>query len=94
MNPMLRIAAPAIFLVASSIALATPRLTPAQCNDYPFKRPVGEVTRAQLTRELAELEAVGYHPSNENVEYPDDLQAAEQKLQAEYQHDCHPGSSS
>jgi hypothetical protein len=81
--------APVILLVVASTTLAAPRLTPEQCNDYPFRQPVGKVTRAQLNQELAELEAVGYDSLGE-----DDIQVAEQKLQAEYRRDCSPKPNS
>jgi hypothetical protein len=81
-----------ILLLVATTSLAAPRLTPQQCNDYPFKQPVGEITRAQATQELAELEAVGYHPGENDLYYPRNLQAAERKLQAEYQRDCGPSS--
>jgi hypothetical protein len=88
MDLKLNTIAPVFLLVAASTSLAAPRLTPEQCNDYPFKQPVGQITRAQLNQELAELEAVGYDPVGEDPSYPDDLEAAEKKLQAEYQRDC------
>jgi len=75
-------------LLASASALATPGLTPAECNDYPFKPLSHEVTHAQLMRELSELESVGYNPGANDNEYPSDIQLAEQKLQAEYTRDC------
>jgi hypothetical protein len=42
--------------------------------------------------ELAELEAVGYQPNSDNVDYPSDIMRAEKKLRAEYRQDC-PGAS-
>jgi hypothetical protein len=77
-------------LVASAVASASPHLTPQQCNDYPFKRPVGEVTSAQLHGELAELEAVGYQPQGSATDYPLDIERAQRKVQAEYARDCAP----
>jgi hypothetical protein len=41
-------------------------------------------------QELSELEAVGYQPTADDNEYPDDLQTAEAKLQQEFRHDCMP----
>jgi hypothetical protein len=38
--------------------------------------------------ELAELEAVGYQPNNNDVDYPSDIMKAEKKLRAEYRQDC------
>ncbi|CAB3783651.1 DUF4148 domain-containing protein [Pararobbsia alpina] len=90
---MKRITTPLIaclLLCGSSVALAAPHLTPQQCNDYPFKQPTGEITHAQLKQELEELEAVGYDPSGDNINYPSELMTAEAKVQAEYRQDCLP----
>jgi len=73
---------------AGTSVLAAPSLTPAQCNDYPFKPLNQEVTHAQLMQELSELESVGYNPGVNDNEYPADIQQAEQRLQAKYAHDC------
>ena len=86
----LKLAASALLLITSASAFAAQGLTPEQCNDYPFRQPTGEVTHAQLIQELAELEAVGYNPSDDNLYYPDDVQKAEAQLQAEYRADCLP----
>jgi hypothetical protein len=75
-------------LVASASAVASPHLTSQQCNDYPFKPLKKEVTHAQLQQELAELEAVGYDPSHDDIEYPQDLQSAQRRLSKEYARDC------
>lgn len=88
MNLKLTAIVSAFLLVSATTALAAPRLTPQQCNDFPFKQPVGEITHAQLIQELSELEAVGYDPGINDVYYPRDLQAAERKLRTEYRHDC------
>jgi hypothetical protein len=78
-----------LLLTGSASAMAAPGLSPQQCHDYPFTQVKGEVTHKQLMRELGELEAVGYSPGNgDDNDYPDDLQQAEQKLQAEYRADC------
>jgi hypothetical protein len=52
----------------------------------------GEVTHKQLMRELGELEAVGYQPTADDDDYPNELQQAEHKLQAEYRADCMPAA--
>jgi Domain of unknown function (DUF4148) len=91
MNLNLNVLASAILLTVGTTALAAPRLTPQQCNDYPFEQPVGKTTRAQLNQELAELEAVGYEPGEDEDDYPRNIQAAEKKLWAEYRQDCKPG---
>jgi hypothetical protein len=80
-------------LVAGTSVMAAPHLTPQQCNDYPFKPLKKEVTHAQLEQELAELEAVGYDPSHDDIEYPQDLQAAQHRLAKEYARDCMSASS-
>jgi hypothetical protein len=74
--------------IASTAAIAAPGLTPQLCNDYPFKKPVGEVTHAQLIQELAELEAVGYRPAIDDPYYPQQINRAEHKLRQEYRRDC------
>ncbi|MFM0070682.1 DUF4148 domain-containing protein [Paraburkholderia sediminicola] len=81
-----------LLLIGSASAMASPALTQQQCNDYPFRQLKGEVTHKQLMNELGELEAVGYSPSNDDDEYPSDLQQAERKLQAEYRADCMPAA--
>ncbi|WP_175912729.1 DUF4148 domain-containing protein [Burkholderia metallica] len=73
---------------ASGAALAAPHLTPQQCNAYPFVRTGHDVTRADLVRELSELEQVGYEPAHASPYYPDDLDGAKQRLAAEYRADC------
>jgi hypothetical protein len=88
MNSLLRITVSCVLLSASTLALASPHLTPQQCNGYPFKRPVGEVTHAQLMQELGELEAVGYQPQGAALDYPSDIWSAQEKLNAEYRRDC------
>ncbi|HLX01277.1 MAG TPA: DUF4148 domain-containing protein [Trinickia sp.] len=75
--------------LVSACAMAAP-LTPHECNSYPFKRASGEVTHAQLIRELGELESVGYDPTADDPDYPANLQHAQQALQAKYQKDCVP----
>ena len=79
-----------LLLIGSASTMAAPGLTQQQCNDYPFKQLKTEVTHKQLMNELSELEAVGYSPSDDDDEYPSDLDEAEQKLQAEYRADCMP----
>lgn len=43
----------------------------------------GPLTRAQVRQELSKLESVGYRPSMNDQYYPDDIQAAEARLNAE-----------
>lgn len=83
-----------LLLIGSASAMAAPGLTQKQCNDYPFTKTKGEVTHKQLMRELGELESVGYQPSDgDDSDYPNDLDKAEQKLQAEYRADCLPAQA-
>lgn len=94
MNLKITAIASAFLLVSATTALAAPQLTSQQCNDFPFKQPVGEITHAQLEQQLAELEAIGYYPGSNDVYYPRDLQAAQRKLRSEYRHDCSSQSNS
>jgi hypothetical protein len=93
MNLASKTALLAVLVIASASVMAAPHLTPQECNDYPFKPLKSEVTHAQLEQELAELEAVGYDPSENDEEYPDDLEMAEGKLRAEYRRDCRPSAA-
>jgi hypothetical protein len=76
--------------LTSASAFAAPSLTQAECHDYPFTPLKHTVTHKQLMQELSELEAVGYQPTADDVEYPDNLQTAEAKLHQEFRHDCMP----
>jgi hypothetical protein len=58
-----------------AVVLAAPALTFAQGNN-------GPLTRAQVKAELAQIEDAGYHPAQKGLHYPDDIQAAEAKLNA------------
>ncbi|TDA46120.1 DUF4148 domain-containing protein [Burkholderia pyrrocinia] len=73
---------------ASTAAFAAPHLTPQECNAYPFIHTCHEVTHSYLVRELTELEQVGYEPAHASPYYPDDLDAAKDRLAAEYRTDC------
>jgi hypothetical protein len=81
-----------MFLLGSVSAMADSKLTVEECNDYPFKPVVGEVTHAQLVWELAELESVGYDPHKNDYYYPNDLQAAQARLHTKYVADCAPAT--
>lgn len=84
-------------VLSCDYAMATPRLTQAECNDYPFVPLQHTVTRKQLMREMAELQAVGYHAGAGDNDYPHDLNVAEEKLRIRYRSDCmrssHPTGS-
>ena len=73
---------------ASTAALAAPRLTPQECNAYPFVHTRHDLTHADLVRELTELEQVGFDPARNSPYYPDDLDSAKHRLAAEYRADC------
>jgi hypothetical protein len=88
MNIFTKSLATVVLLTVSAAGWAASGLTPQQCNDYPFKQTKTEITHKQLMTELAELEAVGYQPNSDNVDYPSDIERAERKLRAEYRQDC------
>lgn len=89
----LMIAGAFAMLYASPAAFAAPGLTPHECASYPFVR-TGHVTPRQLKRELAELESVGYRLGDDNdADYPNQIEAAEARLHAEYRQDCKRGPS-
>ncbi|WP_322024965.1 DUF4148 domain-containing protein [Burkholderia sp. BCC1977] len=77
-----------LFACASTAAVAAPHLSPQECASYPFVHTQHDVTRADLVRELTELEQVGYEPAHSSPYYPDDLDAAKHRLAAEYRADC------
>ena len=56
-------------------ALIVPALSFAQTSN-------GPVTRAEVRAELVQLERAGYQPASKQIHYPDELQAAEQRVQA------------
>ena len=91
---MLKSLVPAIalasaLLLASGVASAAGKLTPDECNDYPFKPLSKPVTHAQLMQELSELESVGYEPSARDERYyPSNIQLAEARLGLKYRADC------
>jgi len=64
--------------VAFAAVLAVPALSFAQSQGN-----TGPVTRAQVRNELAQLEAAGYRPSVNDIYYPDDLQKAQARVNAE-----------
>ncbi len=84
-----RFALPIILAVSSTCCFASLHLTPHQCNSYPLaKSTTGNVTRADMNRELVELEAIGYRPGVDN--YSLDISQARDRLRAEYRKDCTP----
>ncbi|HVE06865.1 MAG TPA: DUF4148 domain-containing protein [Paraburkholderia sp.] len=79
-------------LLVNAAAHAAPgiHLTPQQCTSYPFVVGQHKVTHKDLIRELEELEAEGYSIDDNSDDYPDDLWAAQDKLNQDYQRDCVP----
>lgn len=62
---------PAVVVAA---ALAIPAMS--------FAQSAQPLTRAQVRAELVELEQAGYTPMADDVNYPQDLQAAERRVEA------------
>ena len=76
-------------LAVTTSAFAAGKLTPQQCQDYPFTPLKQPVTHAQLMKELSELESVGYQPGDgDETDYPAPLESAEQRLHLKYEADC------
>ncbi|WP_042303390.1 DUF4148 domain-containing protein [Paraburkholderia kururiensis] len=63
--------------VAVATLLAAPLASFAQSNQ--------PVTRAQVRAELVQLEKAGYNPAADRVDYPADIQAAQQRVAAQAQ---------
>lgn len=91
---MKKVSRGALFVLLSVVSLpvlASSKLTPQQCSDYPFVQTGHAVTHRQFENEIAELESVGYSPSgSDNNDYPQEIEAAEKRLQAKYRQDCLP----
>ena len=62
-----------IAVIALSATMAAPTLTFAQSAN-------GPVTRASIRAELLSLQRVGYNPAVNDINYPQNLQAAEHRL--------------
>ncbi|MGO4813262.1 DUF4148 domain-containing protein [Cupriavidus sp. 2MCAB6] len=70
-------------LIVSAALMATSACVYAQTSPEPGTH---QVTRAEVRHELEELESVGYNPSQGgDSNYPADIQAAEQRLEAKHQ---------
>jgi hypothetical protein len=69
-------------LIVSAMLMAVSTCLYAQTSPDPGRH---QVTRAEVRHELEELESVGYRPIPNDLYYPGDVQAAEQRLQAERQ---------
>lgn len=88
MNSLFKLVMPVVLMMASACAMASDKLTPHQCNSYPFKTTNGQVSHRDVMRELNELESVGYRPGVDN--YSPDLSDARARLMAKYEQDCRP----
>jgi hypothetical protein len=64
---------PAVVVAA---ALAVPAISFAQTSQQ-------GLTRAQVRAELVQLEKAGYNPSGDQINYPENLQAAQARVSAE-----------
>ncbi|QGZ57384.1 DUF4148 domain-containing protein [Paraburkholderia acidiphila] len=64
--------------VAIAAVLAVPAISFAQSQGSN-----GPVTRAQVRNELVQLEAAGYRPSVNDLNYPNDLQRAQARVNAQ-----------
>ncbi|NML97600.1 DUF4148 domain-containing protein [Paraburkholderia sp. RP-4-7] len=69
-------------LIVSAALMATSASVYAQTSVEPGTH---QITRAEVRHELKELAAVGYRPIPNDLYYPDDIQAAEQRLAAKHQ---------
>jgi hypothetical protein len=89
MNAAIVRVTPLVLMLASSFAFASTHLTQKECNSYPFK-PAAHNTpsRADVARELSELESFGYRPALDN--YSPDIGDIRNRLNAEYARDCLP----
>ena len=69
---MIKAFVPAL-VIASALAAPT----------FAFAQDNGPVTRAQVRAELVQLEKAGYNPSTDRVDYPQNIQAAQARVNAE-----------
>ncbi|AYZ68186.1 DUF4148 domain-containing protein [Burkholderia multivorans] len=65
-----------VFSAVAALALAAPIHSSAQQADH-------ALSRAEVKAELARLAAVGYHPTLAQTPYPDDVQSALQRVNAQ-----------
>jgi hypothetical protein len=66
---------PAVVIVS---ALAAPTFAFAQSNDNN-----GPLTRAEVKAQLVQLEKAGYNPAGDQVNYPQNIQAAQARVDAQ-----------
>jgi Domain of unknown function (DUF4148) len=69
-------------LIVSAALLAASTSVYAQARPEPGTH---QVTRAEVLHELEELESVGYYPFPGDPYYPDDIQAAEERLRVKHE---------
>ncbi|WP_206956366.1 DUF4148 domain-containing protein [Trinickia acidisoli] len=63
-----------VYAMVAASALSIPLVSFAQSSDN------GPVTRAQVRQDLINVEQAGYNPSARSPNYPNDIQAAEQRV--------------
>jgi len=63
-----------VYAVVAASAFAVPLASFAQSSNN------GPVTRAQVRQELIQLEQAGYNPAARDPSYPDDIQAAQRRV--------------
>lgn len=66
-----------VYAMVAASALSIPLASYAQSTEN------GPVTRAQVRQELIDLQQAGWRPTARDPYYPDDLQAAEQRVHSQ-----------
>jgi hypothetical protein len=77
-----------VYAMVAASALAAPLASYAQTSGNN-----GPVTRAEVRQDLINVERAGYNPSARSPYYPDDIQAAEQRLNAQQGQEGYGGVS-
>jgi len=74
---------------AGGTASGSPHLSATQCSDLTALRENAPPNHARNMSELAALEEAGYHPELRfDPEYPEDLHAAQRRVDGWYRHEC------
>jgi hypothetical protein len=81
-NSLNRLVSTHVSLILSAVLMATSACVYAQTSP---EHGTHQVTRAEVRHELEELASVGYRPTPNDLYYPEDIQAAEQRLEAKHQ---------
>ena len=68
--------------ILSAVAVAA-LLAAAPISSFAQSSDTGGKTRAEVRAELVQLEKAGYNPSENDLSYPSNLQAAERRVQAQ-----------